>query len=692
MGNVRILQAEACRGESVKITYNWLKDYVDIKLSPEKLAHSLTMAGSEVKAIEKKAGDYVFEIEITPNRADCLSVVGIAREVAAITGKKLKMRKSTVHGPQSTAGVSIEIKDKKLCPRYSGRVIEDIKVGPAPTWMQERLKFMDLRPVNNIVDITNYCLFETGQPMHAFDLAKIRGAKIIVRRAEKGEKITTIDGVERELSPDMLIIADAQRPVAIAGVMGGLDTEVGPSTKNILLESAYFDPVSVRRTSRKLGLRSESSYRFERSVDLEAIADASNRAAVLISSFAGGKACVLVDKGAKKLKATKSISFDVKKASGFLGVNINAAKTKSIFKSLDLKASGSKNLLKVKVPSFRPDLNREVDLVEELARIYGYDNIPTTIPEMVPQPKRKDFSRIVQEKIRQMLIAGGLTEVVTYSLISKDSLKKFSKIEKETIDIVNPLSAEQEAMRPTILIGALGAILWNLNRKVENLKIFEQGNIYFKEGKGHKETLNLAILLTGNVVDTWRNKRKADFFGIKGIVETLLNRLGVEGIEFAAQRLPYYSPQESADVKIGGETVGVAGKVKTDILNNFDIKQDVYAAELDVDKLLSHAKLDKYFEPLPRYPSVKRDISVLLDRRVPSNKIIAAIKALGIQSIARVEVFDEYHGKQVPEDKKSLSFSILYRDKARTLTDQEVEEIHSRVKEALTSQFSAQFR
>jgi len=675
----------------MKITYNWLKDYVDIKLSPEKLAHALTMAGSEVKAIEKKGADYVFEIEITPNRADCLSIVGIAREVAAITGKKLKVKLSAVSCQLSAKDISIEIKDKKLCPRYSGRVIEDIKVGAAPDWMQERLKLMELRPVNNIVDITNYCLFETGQPMHAFDLDKIKGSKIVVRRAEKGEKITTIDGIERALSPDMLIIADAQRPVAIAGVMGGLDTEVGASTKNILLESAYFDPVSVRRTSRKLCLRSESSYRFERSVDLENIVDASDRATALIGKLAGGKARILVDKGTKKLKP-KSIAFNVKKAGSLLGVNINAAKTKSIFKSLALKASGSKTLLKVKIPSFRPDLNCEVDLLEELARIYGYDNIPTTIPEMVPQRRRRDFSRVVQEKIRRMLIAGGLTEVVTYSLISKDSLKKFSKIEKATIDIVNPLSAEQEAMRPTVLIGALGAILWNLNRKVENLKIFEQGNIYFKEGKGHKETLNLAILLTGNVVDTWRNKRRADFFSIKGIVETLLNRLGAEGIEFVSQRAAYYSPQESADVKIGGETIGIAGKIKTDVLNNFDIRQDVYAAELDVEKLFSHVKLDKYFKPLPRYPSVKRDVSILLDKAVPANKIISAIKALGIQSIARVEVFDEYHGKQVPQDKKSLSFSILYRDKARTLTDREVEQAHSRVKETLTSQFSAQFR
>lgn len=675
----------------MKVTYNWLKEYVDVKLPPEKLAHALTMAGSEVKSIDKAAGDYVFEIEVTPNRADCLSIIGIAREAAAITGKKLKIPKSAVKNTQPKGRISVEIKDKKLCPRYSGRVIEGVGVTDSPKWMQERLKAMDLRPVNNIVDITNYCLFETGQPMHAFDLDKIKGGKIIIRRAEKGEKITTIDGIERELSVDTLIIADAKKPVAIAGVMGGLDTEVGPSTRNLLLESAYFDPVSVRRTSRKLGLRSESSYRFERGVGLEAVVAASDRAAVLINKLAGGAVKELVDKGEKRIKP-KKVSCNVKKTGNLLGVNIPQAAVKSILKALGLQVTGSGNSLKVKIPSFRQDLNYEIDIVEEIARIYGYENIPTTIPEMVSQPRRKDFSRIVQEKVREVLISSGLAEVITYSLISKGVLKKFSSIGTDTIDIVNPLSAEQELMRPTLLVGMLQTVLWNLNRKVESLKIFELGNVYFKEKQEFGERLNLAIALTGKVTDTWKSKQQADFFYLKGAIETLLARLGIRRVEFASEKAPCMSLSESASIRIKGEDIGIAGRVDSDILDGFDIKQAVYAAELDVDKLLSLIKLEKHFEPVPKFPSIKRDISILLDRGVASKTIISAIKGLGISSIANVEVFDEYHGKQVPEDKKSLSFSILYQDKSRTLTDQEVEQAHSKVKEALTSQFSAQFR
>lgn len=676
----------------MKVTYNWLKDYVDIKDSPEELAHLLTMAGLEVTSLEKKGNDFILETEVTPNRPDWLSVIGVAREVAAITGKKLKTPKSIIQGLQSKdPRISIEIKDKKLCPRYSGRVIEGVKVASSPEWIEGRLKSLNLRPVNNIADITNFCLLETGQPMHAFDYDKIKGARIVVRCAKKDEEITTIDNVKRKLSPDTLIIADEEKPIAIAGVMGGLNTEVGPGTKNILLESAYFNPISVRRTSRKLGLISESSYRFERGVDVESIVEASNRATVLIKKIAEGSAKPLVDKGAKKAKP-KTISYDIEKTNSLLGVKIPGSKAKSIFNSLGFKVTGSSNKLKVKIPCFRRDLNSEVDLIEEAARIYGYEKIPATIPEMVSQPRRKDTSRIIQENIRQMLIASGLTEVVTYSLISKKALKKFSPEEKDTIAVVNPLSAEQEVMRPTILIGMLGAILWNLNRKVSSLKFFELGNVYYKNKNNFDEKLSLVITLTGNFIDTWRQKRKADFFSIKGIIEAVLCRLGVRDISFEKENVPYLLRSESASLKVNGEKIGVAGKITPKLLSRFDIDEDVYTAELRIDKLLSSMKLKKSFKPIPKFPSVKRDISVLLDSAVPASRIISAIKETGISSIAKIEVFDEYHGKQIPKGKKSLSFSILYQDRNKTLTDAEVDQVHSKVKEALTQKFSAQFR
>ena len=688
----------------MKITYNWLKEYCDIKISPEQLAHILTMAGSEVKTIDAAGGDHVFEIEITPNRADCLSVIGIAREVAAITGKKLKV-KSSVISRQSPSGrlrsaplssvkgekVAIEIKDKKLCPRYSGRVITGAKVADAPAWMRERLKAFDSRPVNNIVDITNFCLFEAGQPMHAFDLDKVRGSKIIVRRAAKGEKMTTIDGIERKLSEDMLIIADEQRPIAIAGVMGGLDTEVSASTKNILLESAYFDPISVRRTSRKLGLRSESSYRFERGVDLEAVVAASDRATVLIGEIAGGVAGPLTDTGRKKAKPI-NISFDVTGSGKLLGVDISSSKAKAIFKSLGLGATGSGNSLKVTIPSFRPDLKSQADLDEEVARIYGYEKIPTTIPRMANQARRKDFSGTIREKIREILIAGGLTEVVTHSLISRDSLKKCSPDETGAIEVVNPLSAEQEMMRPTLFPGMLNSILWNLNRRVEDLKLFELGNVYFKEKQEFSERSHLAVAMTGEVAENWCQKGREDFFRLKGIVEILLNRLGVTEVEFVYDRVPYLSAAETAVISIAGERVGFAGRLDSALLDRFDISQEVYAADLDMDAVLKHIKLKKQYEPMPKFPAITRDVSILLARAVPSSAVVSAIKETNVPSLVDIRVFDEYHGKQIPKDKKSLSLSMLYRDNSRTLTDQEAEQSHSKVKELLTTKFSAQLR
>jgi len=675
----------------MKTTFNWLKDYLDIEISCERLAHLLTMAGLEVNSIEKKDGDFVFEQEVTPNRPDWLSVIGIARELSAISGKKLKKPLTTIKTQSSKEKISIEIKDKKLCPRYSGRVIEGIEAKQAPEWMQKRLKLVGLRPVNNIVDITNFCQLETGQPMHAFDYDKIEGKKIIVRLAKKGEKITTIDNIKRELSSDTLIIADEKKPIAIAGVMGGMDAEVTSSTKNILLESAYFNPVSVRLASRKLGLSSESSYRFERGVDLDSVVSASNRAALLISEFAGGSLQKLVDKGAKKV-STKQIIYDVKRMNKLLGCDISGAKAMTIFKALDCKVTGSKTKIKVNPPSFRRDLLNEVDLLEEAVRIYGYENIPSTIPGMVAQKKRKDSSRVIQEEVRNLLASSGMTEVVTYSLISREMLEKLSSDESNIIEVVNPLSAEQEIMRPTIIAGMLNAILRNVNRRQHNLRLFEMGKVYFKDGTNFKERLVLCLAATGAVTANWRRKRNVDFFDIKGIIETLCYRLGVESVVFSKERSSIFSSTESAILKIGKEKIGTAGKIEKNKLSKFDIKQDVYVAEIDMDKLFECVKLKKRFSPIPKFPSIKRDISIVVEKTLASSEIISLIQESGSSVVTKVEVFDEYYGKHIPEGKKGLSFSIIYQDTTKTLTDQQVDTLHSNIKEALKQKFSAQFR
>jgi phenylalanyl-tRNA synthetase beta chain len=679
----------------MKVPYSWLKDYLDVKLTPEKAAHLLTMAGAEVTATEKADGDVVFELEITPNRADCLSIIGIARELAAVTGKKLKIpsapRSPSTAKTRTKRKVTIDIRNEALCPRYSGRIIEGVNVGPSPQWIQKRLAMVGLRPVNNIVDITNFCLFETGQPLHAFDYDKVRGEAVVVRRAKKGEKITTIDGVTRELTEDMLVIADAEGPIAIAGVMGSLNTEVSFSTKTLLLESAYFDPVSVRRTSRKLGLGSESSYRFERGVDRGGVVPTSHRAAALICQYGSGTLGRLVDKGKKK-RSMVHIRYDVTKAGHILGVDVSRTATRSILKALGFGVAEKAHTITVTVPSFRADVAHEVDLIEEVARIYGYDNIPTTIPAMVSQLVRRTSFAAAQEKIRKCMFTGGCSEIVTYSLISKTLLDKISWEEGGIIEIANPLSAEQETMRPTLIPGMLNALLWNMNRKMHDLKFFEVGKVYARGPQGFREHVTLNVAMTGTLKGNWRQQRSVTFFDLKGIVEVLARELGVRGIRFSKGIVPRFSMSQSAGIEVDDTPIGVIGKVSRTILGRFDIKQDIFLAELDLEKLLPFVRLARRFSQISKFPSVRRDISLIIDSNTPSSAIIALIKSADPSLIVAVELFDEYYGEQIPENMKGLSFSVIYQDRAKTLTDQEADNLHTKVKNLLTTKIAARFR
>ena len=466
----------------MKISYNWLKEYVDIKLPADELARVLTMAGLAVESVERIALDHILELEVTANRPDWLSYIGVAREIAALTGKKLKIPVAAEsRKPKAKIGIRIKVEDKKLCPRYTASIIRNVKVGESPAWLKARIEAMGLRPVNNIVDITNFCLFETGEPMHAFDLDKIMGGEVIIRRARSQEKITTIDNVNRLLDNSILVIADTMKPIAIAGLMGGLNTEVTFATKNILLEAAYFDPISIRRASRSLGVSTESSYRFERKVDIENIVRFSDRACGLICEMTGGISGGLVDIGDKKMPRGV-VDLKYSRLNKLLGVEIAPARAKKILNSLDLKTkSSSKDGIKLEPPSFRYDLNDEIDLVEEVSRVYGYDNIPATIPNIVEQPKRLPPDMVIAKKISSALTGLGCDEAITYSLISKRDLEMACVAADNVVEIKNPLTSEQEVMRPTLLIGMLKSVLWNINRKTKDLKLFELGNIYLKE-------------------------------------------------------------------------------------------------------------------------------------------------------------------------------------------------------------------
>lgn len=681
----------------MKLSYNWLKKYVTLTESPLALAEGLTMSGSEVGETEKKDGDTVMELEITSNRPDCLNIIGLAREAAAVFDKELVVPAMDI--PEGTIGdkaadIKCDIKDKKLCPRYTARVITGVSVKGSSKKIAVPIIAVGLREVNNIVDVTNYCLMETGQPLHAFDLDKIRGGKIIVRQAKKGEKITTIDDVERELSAGMLVIADAEAPIAVAGVMGGKDTAVTHQTKNILLESAYFDPLSVRRTARGLGLSSDSSYRFERGVDKGMVASASNRAALLIIKEAGGKICEFYDEGETALPEPE-ITFDIVKAGEILGISLERNEVERILTRLGLEVIGEDGAaLTVKVPSFREDLKRSIDLVEEVARIYGYHNIPARVSKLVPQIERKKRGRQIIEKIRHLLYAAGLNEIMTYTLISEEGAERFKEISAEPVSLRNPLSEEHKYLTPQLVHGMLKTISWNLNRKNMDLALFEIGTVYRRgEGKDRfVESPALCIGITGALRRNWvEGVREMNIFDLRGPIDLVLRRLHLEPV-FSPEKIRGFSP--AAKMGVWGEPgdIGFGGEVSKDILKDYDIECPVFVCQVDLDKILEDAVLENRYMAVPRFPFSSRDVSILCDETVVAGELYRAMADSGEDIIQDVELIDAYRGKKIPEGKVSYTYSIKYGLPTRTLKDEEIEEVHSRIKKALEKKLKVSFR
>jgi len=678
----------------MRISYNWLSDYIDLKIGPEKLAELLTMAGLTAEALHRAEDDHIFEIEITSNRPDWLSYVGVARELAALTGAKLKMPVVKSQGHKiTTSQVKVKAEDKTLCPRYTARVIRNVKVGESPEWLKKRLEAMGLRSVNNIVDITNFCLFETGEPMHAFDLDKLGGDEVIIRKAHKGEKMVTIDGIERALEDPMLVIADKSKPVAIAGVMGSLDTEVMENTKNILLEAASFEQVSVRRTSRALGVSTESSYRFERRVDPNNIIYSSDRATGLILKIAGGKAGEFIDIG-KEPGANKPVSLRLSRLNSILGIVIPAPKVKKILTALSVKIkASSKDIIKVIGPTFRSDLNAEIDIIEEVSRIYGYDKIPSTIPPIVEQKDRTPKNILVENKAREILTALGASEIITYGLLGKKTLEAAGFTGDEIVEIENPLSGEQEVMRPSLVMGALNAALYNINRKSKDLKLFEIGNIYIRESPAKfTEKKCMSIVLAGENSNWLEGSRPAGFFDLKGAVEALLSGLGIDGAIFKHANNRYLSPASCMSIEAAGEYIGEAGEVSKKVLGAFDIKEPVYYCELSLDAMMKRASLEKRFRGLPKHPSVCRDMSIVVNSQVTNAEIEALIKEKGHPALKEAALIDRYIGKQIPDGKISLTYRLEYRDPSKTLEEKDVSSVHARVLHSLEERYGAKLR
>ena len=648
--------------------------------------------------------DIVFELEITPNRPDCLSLIGVAREIRAETGNPLKLPsgdlKESETDIQELTSVTIEAPD--LCPRYAARVIQGVKVGESPAWLQQRLESVGVGVINNIVDITNFVLMEYGQPLHAFDYHKLKENRIVVRRAAAGENITTLDEVERELTADMLVIADAEKPVALAGIMGGYDSEITETTCDVLLESAYFNPSSVRATAKALGISTEASYRFERGADPGVVITALNRAAQLIAELAGGTVCEgVVDVYPGEQPLTR-IQLRPERVNFVLGTTIETVEMVQILGRLDFDVEASGDVYQVTVPTFRSDVTREIDLIEEIARVYGYDNIPTTLPKgdiPVPPPNPKTE---VHNRIKRFLLAAGMMEVVNYSFCDPNC---FDKIRlnandplRDTVKLRNPLSPEMSVLRTTLLPSLLENAQHNRNHQIDTIALFEIGSVFIgNEENGRIETLEperVTGILAGQIGEgIYSNPyRQPDFFDIKGLVEGILEVCGIVDYTLQKTDVPTFHPGRNAAVLLGDRQLGTFGEAHPQVLENYDLPYKAYLFEFDLESLVDTAVFTKRFEPISIYPKVARDLAIVVDKEILSDMPTELIYATGGEVVESVRLFDVYEGEQVPEGKKSLAYTITYHSVTETLTDKAVNALHDKVVERLNQELGAELR
>jgi phenylalanyl-tRNA synthetase beta chain len=643
--------------------------------------------------------DVVFELEITPNRPDCLSLIGIAREIRAETGNPLKpptldLRESDINAQELT---SVTIHAPDFCPRYAARVIQGVKVAESPAWLQQRLESVGIGVINNIVDVTNFVLMEYGQPLHAFDYHKLTENRIVVRRAREGEHITTLDEVERELTPDMLVIADAGQPVALAGIMGGYDSEITEATCDVLLESAYFNPSSVRATAKALGISTEASYRFERGADPGVVLAALDRASQLIAELAGGTICEGVVDVYPGQQPLTEIQLRPERVNFVLGTTLEALEMGQILNRLGFDVDATGDIYHVTVPTFRADITREIDLIEEIARVHGYDNIPTTLPKGdIPVPAQ-DPKTEIRKRIKHFLLAAGMMEAVNYSFCDPNC---FDRIRlnaddplRNTLRLQNPLSPEMSVLRTTLTPGLLANAQHNRNHQIDAIALFEIGGVFVHDGE-EKEPERVAGVLAGQIGEGVYSDpyRSPDFFDIKGLVEEMLEVCGVVDWTLQKTDTPTFHPGRNAEVLLGDKQIGVFGEVHPEVLENYDLPYKAYLFEFDLEGLTDVATFAKRFEPISVYPKVARDLAIVVDKEILSDMPTALIYTTGGDSVDSVRLFDVYEGEQVPKGKKSLAYTITYHSATETLTDKAVNALHDEVVKGLNRELGAELR
>jgi phenylalanyl-tRNA synthetase beta chain len=716
----------------MNISYNWLKDLVEMNLSPQELAAKLTNVGLAVEGIHEAGDDFVFDIDITSNRSDCLSHLGVSREIAAITNAQLRITNYDSQEPANDRNL-VSIQDADLCNRFTARVIHNVKITQSPEWLVKRLGAVGERSINNVADITNYVMHELGQPMHSFDLNKLAENRIVVRRARTGETIKTLDEVERKLDDTMLAICDAEKPVAVAGVMGGFDSSITDETTAVLLEVAYFDRASIRQTSRNLKLPTEASHHFERGVDIENLIRASNRATELICELAGGTAGEFVDayptKFERKIIENRGVNSSeqiVESVKRLTGLNVSFDEIKHILNSLgfdiDFFSFDSNSSTTFVVPTWRHDIAIEEDLVEEVARIVGYDKIGEELPpafdagEYQPTEPRK-------KSLRRTLANLGFNEAISYSFIDTRNDGRFdlipnfvgANLDEKYISLKDSIIEGATRMRPSLLSGLLDAVRTNFNHQRRDLKLFEIGKVFSaseKENDLPNERELFAFVLTGG--EQLENKamsvRELDFYDAKGTLESaisVINPINTGSLEFIAKDVKHLRKGQSAEVMLDGKSIGTLGRLSDEIAQAYKFKQPVFVAEVDLQtSLLRHYVLKVevggyeikgndiklIYRPLPIYPSIVRDISLLAKRTISFAELISAIEEQKFELLRKVEFVDAYEGKGVADDERSITVRLEYRNDERTLLEEEVETIHGQILKVLETNLDAKQR
>lgn len=666
--------------------------------------------GTPAKDYFKIESDWVIEVDLTPNRVDGASHIGVARDLAAFLSKtqKTSYSKPSVEAFQidnTSLSIPVEIKNTEACPRYTGVTISNVTVKPSPEWLQNRLKMIGLTPINNIVDITNYVLFETGQPLHAFDAAEIKGGKVIVKTLPEKTKFITLDEVERELDENDLMICNAEEGMCIAGVFGGLKSGVKDSTRNIFLESAYFDPVYIRKTARRHGLSTDASFRFERGVDPNNTIYALKRAALLIKEIAGGEiSSDIIDIYPNPIKDFE-VNVSFKNITRLIGKELGRETIKNILESLEIKiVNETEDGLELRVPPYRVDVQREADVIEEILRIYGYNNIeiPTQVKSALQTADKPDPDK-VKNKIAEMLTAQGFNEIWSNSLTKASYYEGLTQLSAEhTVKILNPLSADLNGMRQTLLFGGLEAIVHNANRQSKNLRIYEFGNTYFFEGienpnsptDNYREENHLALFVTGNKeTESWAQKEEpSTFFNLKTYAENILKRMGLlQQVQVSDNENELLS--EGLCYRINNQTVLEMGIIAPKLLKTFEIENPVYYADFNWDKVFElHKKHKVLFEELPKFPAVRRDLALLLDKTVKFGQIRELAYKTERKLLREINLFDVYEGKGIPTDKKSYAISFILRDDNKTLNDKQIDKVMKRLLTTFEKELGAQLR